>query len=246
MASMILPIDAVFPNPDQPRQQFDQAQLEDLAVSLRERGQLQPIRVTPRGKRYMIVAGECRWRALQLNGATEVEAVIAENQSDVEVLIDAIVENRMRKNVHPLEEGAAFQLCIDAGMTEQEIATQTGLQQVWRVTERTCLLRLRPEYQTLFRGGHLGTSQAYEMAQLDPADQDRLFRAIKRGECSTYAQLRSTAAVLKTEATQTSLLGPDEVSPVERQLAKGLEKRVGQVIAVLRASTVDNEIVALK
>lgn len=246
MASMMLPIGDVFANPDQPRKHFAQAELEDLAASIRERGQLQPIRVTPRQGKWMIVAGERRWRAMSMDGQTEIEATLAAEQTDLQVLLDAIVENRIREDVHPLEEAAAFQAAMDMGLSAQEVATAVGLQQAWRVEERTCLLKLRPEYQTLLRGGHLGGSQAFEMAQMAPPEQDRLFKAIKRGECSTYNQLRSTAAVIKAESGQLSLIDDAGPSKIDRQLAKGLEKRIGQVAAVLRASTVDNEIVALR
>lgn len=241
-----IPIGLVFPNPDQPRKTFDQDALEDLAASIRESGLLQPIRVTPRGERYMIVMGERRYRAHVLSGAETIAAVVGPEQADVDVLVDAIIENRIRKDVHPMEEAVAFQACLDQGMTEQALATKVGLQQAFRITERTCLLRLRPEYQQLYRAGQLGASQAYEMAQFEGGDQDQLFRAIKRGDCATYTQLRSTAMVLKANSAQTSFLDDVGPSPAERTLAKGLEKRIDQVIAVLRASTVDNEIVALK
>lgn len=242
-----IPLELVFGNPDQPRKDFSFEELEDLAASLRENGQLQPIKVTARDGRFMIVMGERRFRALQLNEAPTVLAIVEEEMTDLRVLIEAIVENRQRSDVKPLEEAVAFQACLDAGMTVAELARATGLQQTWRIEERTCLLRLRDQYQQLARSGQLGASQAFEMAQLSPAGQDRLFTMIRKGECPNYAQLRSAAMVLRDAESAPAMfdLG-DEPTPAEKQLARGLEKRIGQVAAVLRASTVDNEVLALK
>lgn len=242
-----LPVEQVFGNPDQPRRAFDQAELEGLAQSIRQNGLLQPIKVTPRDGRWMIILGERRFRAHLLNGAKTVRAIIQDDMGELEILIEAIVENGQRCDVHPMEEAVAYQRCLEAGMSIDALATKLGLRQVWRVTERTCLLQLRPEYQRLARSGQLRKSQAFEMAQLSPTGQDHLFRAIRRGECPTYEALRSAALVLRDREQQTSLLDPtDEPTANERSLAKGLERRFAQVAAVLRASTVDNEVIAVK
>jgi ParB/RepB/Spo0J family partition protein len=241
-----IPVNLIFGNPAQPRQAFDQAELEDLAVSIAQNGLLQPIKVTKRGKRWMVVMGERRFRACKLNGDATAKCVVQNRMSNLDVLVEAIVENRQRVDVKPLEEAVAFQRALDAGMTVEALAHATGLQQAWRITERACLLNLRPEYQQLTRNGHLGGSQAYEMAQLKPVDQDRLFRAIKTGAVSTYTELRSMAAAIQAESGQGSLLGPDDVSPAERQLARSLEARIGKVAAMLRACTVENEVVAVR
>jgi ParB/RepB/Spo0J family partition protein len=241
-----LPVEKVYGNPDQPRQDFDQGYLEDLAASIKANGVLQPIKVTQRGDGYMIVMGECRWRASKIAGLPTIRAVIGEAMSDLDVMVEAIVENGIRRDVKPLEEAVAYQRCLDQGMTVDELAARVGLQQAWRVTERTCLLSLRPEYQQLSRSGQLGNSQAYEMAQLSPAGQDRLFKAIRMGECPTYAALRSMALVIRDSEREVSFLDDEGPTANERTLAKSLERRFAQVAAVLRASTVDNEVVAVK
>lgn len=244
-----IPTAAIFGNPKQPRQTFDQAELEDLAASIRERGQLQPCVVVKakRGK-YMLVAGERRWRAQQLNAAPTTPCLVREKMEPVDILVDAIIENRQRVDVTPLEEARAFQQALDLGMTSQQLADKVGLQQAWRVTERTCLLELRPEYLALLERKQLTASQSYEMAQLSPNGQDALFRAIRRGECATYGLLRSTALVLRDAESQLEFETDErtEATANERQLAKGLERRINQVAAVLRASVIDNEIVAAR
>src|SRR5215469_8499893 len=201
-----VPTRLIFGNPRQPRRTFDPGELEDLAASIRENGQQQPTIVTDRPGHelgdWMIVMGERRWRAQCLNGAETMPCIIRRGMSDADVLIFAIVENRQRAEVPPLEEAAAFQAALDEGLTEQQLAEKLGLQQAWRIRERTCLLKLRPEYQALLSKGQIGGSQAFEMAQLSPAFQDRLFKAIRQGECPTYAMLRSVALVLRDEEAQ--------------------------------------------
>lgn len=247
-----IPTGLIFGNPNQPRRIFDQAELEDLAASIQERGQLQPCVVTTRGDRFMLTMGERRWRAQCLRNAETVPCIIRE-MTDAEVLIDAIVENRLRVDVTPLEEAHGFQAALDMGLTEQELSEKLGLQQAWRIRERTCLLRLRPEYQALLAKGQLGGSAAFEMAQLQPGGQDALFGAIRRGECSNYSLLRSTALVLRDAEAQTDFLSSEEIGQLptpptanERQLAKGLERRIGQVAAMLRATIVDHEVRAVQ
>lgn len=248
----VLAVADVFPNPDQPRTQFDEAHIEDLWSSILEEGLLQPISVTPRqkpdgsGMGWMIVAGECRWRAHVFGGAEHIEAMVHEGLDDQTVMVLAILENARRRDVTPLEEAVAFQKCLDRGMDEAELAKRLGTN-TFRIRERTCLLKLRPEYQLLLRGKNLGRSEAYEMAQLDPVGQDRLFKLIKAGACPDYGTLRATAMQVRDELAQVDFFGMDDKpTEAEKRLAKGLESRFASVIKALRVSVVDNEVVAVK
>src|SRR5579871_2375454 len=171
-----LPLDLIDPNPDQPRQEFEAEPLELLADSIRTMGVLQPIKVTKRGERYLIVMGERRWRASKLAGCKTIPAVVQDRMSNLDVMVEAIVENNVRRDVTPLEEAIAYQRCLDEGLSVEELAEKLGFKQAWRITERTDLLKLRPEYQTLLKGKQITASQAYEMAQLSPAGQDALFK----------------------------------------------------------------------
>lgn len=244
-----LPLDRVFGNPDQPRKKFADAELQDLAQSIQENDLLQPIKVTPRGDRWMIILGERRFRAHQILGAATIPAIVQDDMADVDVLIEAIVENGQRVDVHPLEEAVAYQACLDQGVSIDDLARRLGLRQPWRVSDRVLLLNLRPEYQLLMRTGQLTHTQGTKMAALTPEAQDEVFRAIRRGECSTPEELRSRCLLLRTEGQQGDFMGADTRAPaswVERELVKALECRFAKVASVLRASTIDNEIVAVK
>lgn len=124
-----LPIEQLFPNPDQPRKQFDDNALEDLKQSIRSKGVIQPLIVRPQGgegNRYEIVAGERRWRAAQAVGVHEVPVLIREF-SDEDVLEIAIIENIQRADLNPIEEAAGYeQLMSRFGHTQEKLAAALG------------------------------------------------------------------------------------------------------------------------
>lgn len=239
-------VDMIDANPDQPRKHFDEAALRELAASIQAEGLMQPITVTPRAGRYMIVAGERRWRAHQIAGLKTIDCMI-EKMDEATVMIRAIVENAIRRDVSPIEEAVAFQRCLDMGMTVDELAERLGMKQSWRITERTCLLTLRAEYQQLLRAGQLTHSQGFEMAQLSPAGQDRLFQKIRVGECKSYDALRAASLAIREEEAQLDLIGGEtRMSEADARQIRAFEQRFARVAAILRASTVDNEVVAVR
>ena len=186
--SVTIPMRAIVPNPDQPRKDFDQATLEELAASIGANGLLQPIVVrkvkVKNETRFQIVAGERRWRAHKLLRAKRIKAEIADDMDDSTMDAQAIIENLQREDISQLEEARAYQRMLDRyGYTVEELAKRLGIKQPWRITERTSLLSLRGEYQDLLARGQIGASQAYELSRLSPANQDVLFRAIRSGQC---------------------------------------------------------------
>jgi ParB family chromosome partitioning protein len=128
-ADQQLPIDQISPNPDQPRRDFDDAALKELADSIAEKGIIQPliVRADPSDAgRYQIVAGERRWRAAQLARLHEVPAVIREF-NDTEVLEIAIIENIQRADLNPVEEAMGYrQLQEKFGHTQEQLSTALG------------------------------------------------------------------------------------------------------------------------
>ncbi len=133
-----IPIDLVQRNPQQPRKHFDEADLSELASSIKTHGVLQPILVRPIADgRFEIVAGERRWRAAQRAGLHTIPAVIRE-LNEVEVLEIAIVENVQRADLNPIEEAQGFQALIDRfGRTQEEIADAVGIKaEVAAITAR--------------------------------------------------------------------------------------------------------------
>ena len=247
-----LPVDSVIPNPDQPRKRFDNEKLKELAESIRENGQLQPIKVRPAGDgRYMIIFGERRWRAHCLLGLETIKAEVVET-GDTAMAIQAIVENLQSEDVTPLEEAHSYQAMLDTGMTVDELDKRIGLRQPWRITERTSLLALKTDYQDLLAKGHLSPSQSFEMSRLTPQNQDRLFAAIKTGECNSYNRLRATAEGFVAAEAQGSMFGDggmeaeDAPTDEEVQKTKRLEAKVAQVCQILAGGFKNGEVVILK
>lgn len=128
-ADRALPIETVHPNPDQPRRRFDEAELGDLAASIRARGIIQPIIVRPDPSRpgeHQIVAGERRWRAAQIAGLHEVPVVVRA-LSDLEVLEIAIVENIQRSDLNPVEEAQGYATLMERfGHTQEQLGQALG------------------------------------------------------------------------------------------------------------------------
>ena len=122
----LLPIESIKPNKDQPRKNFEDSALKDLASSIREKGVIQPLTVRKSGSDYEIIAGERRWRASKLAGIKNLPVVIIE-ADDNEVLELALIENLQREDLNPIEEAEAYQkLSEDFNLTHEEISKKIG------------------------------------------------------------------------------------------------------------------------
>lgn len=121
-----LKINDISPNADQPRKQFDQDKLQELAASIRENGVIQPIIVCKAEKGYKIVAGERRWRASRMAGLSVIPAIVRD-LTNLQVLQHALIENIQRQDLNPLEEALALdKLITDHEMTQESLAKVVG------------------------------------------------------------------------------------------------------------------------
>ena len=160
-----LPIAEVEPNRDQPRKEFDQEALEELAASIAEHGVLQPILVRPVSGGYQIVAGERRWRAARLAGLVEIPAVIKE-MTDQEVGQAALVENLQREDLNPVEEALGYhQLMEQFGMTQEQVAKKVSKSRP-AVANAVRLLGLPEEVLAFLRAGSLTAGHAKALLSL--------------------------------------------------------------------------------
>lgn len=126
---LVVPVERVQPNPDQPRRTFDNDALQELGASIAEKGIIQPliVRISPRDPQmFEIVAGERRWRAAQIAKLHEIP-VLVRNYTDTEVLEVAIIENIQRANLNPVDEAASYRQLMDKfGHTQDQMATALG------------------------------------------------------------------------------------------------------------------------
>jgi len=172
-------IGAITPNPRQPRRGFDEDALEELAVSIREVGLLQPVvvrQVMP--GRYELIMGERRWRACQRAGLEHIPAIVR-GTTDDDMLREALMENLHREQLNPLEEAAAYQqLLDDFGATHDELAHKVGRSRP-HISNTIRLLHLPPAVQRRVAAGVLSAGHARALLALeDPDAQERLAHRI--------------------------------------------------------------------
>jgi len=177
-------VDAIVPNPKQPRTVFDEEALEELKSSIREVGFLQPIVVreldldapgrrerSERGEiKYELVMGERRWRAAQALEREQIPAIIRETRDDA-MLRDALLENIHRANLNPLEEAAAYQQLLDEfGATHEELARRIGRSRP-QISNTIRLLNLPSVVQRRVAAGVLSAGHARALLSLDDTEQ---------------------------------------------------------------------------
>jgi len=175
-----IPLDAITPNPRQPREVFDEEALAELVHSLREVGLLQPVVVRPigDGNRYELIMGERRWRAAREAGFSAIPAIVRDTGDD-DMLRDALLENLHRAQLNPLEEAAAYdQLLQDFGCTHDELAGRIGRSRP-QISNTLRLLKLPPLVQRRVAAGVLSAGHARALLGLeDPAAQERLAQRV--------------------------------------------------------------------
>lgn len=193
-ADQNVPIEALSPNPDQPRRTFEEAALEELAQSIKERGIIQPIIVRSKGDGYEIVAGERRWRAAQRAQVHRVPVVVRD-LSDAEVLEIAIIENIQRADLNAIDEAAGYQQLMDRfGHTQEQLGTALGKSRS-HIANLLRLLTLPEAVRDHVVQGRLSAGHARALVgQENAAD---LARQIIRGGLS----VRATEALVKQGAT---------------------------------------------
>jgi len=163
-----LPVEALGPNPHQPRKGFSEDALAELAHSIKTSGILQPIVARRRGARYEILVGERRWRAAQRAGLARVPVLVRE-ATDAEALQLALVENLLREDLNPLEEADAYQrLMAEFGWTQDELATRIGKDRS-SIANALRLRRLPDPIQEDLRAGRLTMGHARALLGLATA-----------------------------------------------------------------------------
>lgn len=193
------------PNKSQPREDFDDEKLGELADSIRENGVLQPILVRPlENGGYQIVAGERRWRASRLAGLTEVPVFIRE-LDDKQTMQIALIENIQRQDLSPLEESQAYQKLMDTyGMTQQEVAKAVGKSRSV-IANSLRLQKLPSEVKGMLNDGKLTVGHAKILAGID--NEEELLNAAR--ECAdrsmTVRELELYASKLHYENTEEKL-----------------------------------------
>ena len=180
-----IPVNLIEPNPNQPRREFDEEAMNELAMSIREVGLITPItlRQMPDGK-YQIIAGERRWRASQIAGLAKMPAYIR-TVDDENVMEMALVENIQREDLNAIEIALAYQHMADTmGMTQERIAERVGKSRT-AITNYMRLLKLPAQIQMALKNHEVDMGHARALLSLDsPSAQIRLFKEVQKNEYS--------------------------------------------------------------
>ena len=175
----MLNISKVEPNKSQPRKNFNEDALQELADSIKEHGIIEPLIVQDRGKYYEIIAGERRWRAANLAGLTEVPVII-KNLTNLEIMEIALIENIQREDLNPIEEALAYKHLMDeSNYTQDALAQRVGKNRT-TITNAMRLLKLCPDVQQMLidemlSAGHARALLSVENPELQYTLAQRVF-----------------------------------------------------------------------
>ncbi len=226
---MILPLQKVEPNPNQPRKLFDEEQLQALSDSIGEHGLLQPLAVRSIGDGYyQIIAGERRWRAARMAGLKEVPVMVVE-ADDKNVMELALVENLQRQDLNPMEEAEGYRVLMeDFGLTQEQAAVRVGKSRP-AVTNALRLLALPEEVKDYVIDGTLSAGHARAVLSLP---NERLQKAAAQKIIALRLSVRQAEAMCKRmeqekeEKEKKPPLSVDYVGECEKLLTKHLGRKV--------------------
>jgi ParB family chromosome partitioning protein len=181
----LIRLDRIVADPNQPRVEFDADSLERLGKSLKERGQLQPIRVrwNEADGFYVVVIGERRWRAARLAGMESIACVVVPDTATPEELLeDQLIENCVREDLKPIEQPRAYKALIDSrGISQRQLAEKLRIAQA-TVARTLALLTLPEEIQASVDASEIGPTEAYQLSRVaDPREQVRMAREARAG-----------------------------------------------------------------
>lgn len=223
-----LPIYKVEPNPDQPRRDFDEEELQTLADSISVHGVIQPltVRELPSGY-YQIIAGERRWRAARLANLSEVPVVVIE-ADDRKAMELALIENLQRQDLNPVEEALGYQTLIsEYGLTQEDAAKQVGKSRP-AVANALRLLGLCPEVLEKLRRGDLtaGHARAILTLKTDKKQQEAAQKIIALALSVRQAETLCKNMAKEPAPKKEEVFAVDYVAECEKQLSKHLGRGV--------------------
>ena len=224
--AVTLNINDIEPNRDQPRKDFDDDAVAELADSIAQHGLIQPIVVAPLSSgRYSIVAGERRWRACRMAGLMEVPVII-KDASQQELMEIALIENLQREDLNPVEEAFGYRSLIDAfGLTQEEVAVRMGKSRT-AVTNALRLLNLNEDELSALRVGAITAGHARTLITVEDAElRQKMLSAAQEG--ASVRDLERMAQLAKKPAKAAKKQEKNKLySEVELSLRSELRRKV--------------------
>lgn len=231
---IMLKLSVIEPNREQPRQDFKEEALSELADSMKEYGVLQPLLVQKKGDFFEIIAGERRWRAAKLAGLKEVPVVIREytKQQAMEI---ALIENVQREDLNPIEEAKAYQrLMHEFGLKQEEIAARVSKNRV-TITNSMRLLKLDSRVQEMLManqitGGHARAILAVE----DPEIQFKLAKRVVEESISVREIEKIVKSLSKVKEPKAKKEEDESLTLIFRELEDRMKSAVGTKVSINR------------
>lgn len=232
----------IMPNPNQPRRQFDEEALAELADSIRSLGLIQPVTVKRNGNgKYLLISGERRWRASQTAGLQSLPAYIRE-ADDTDLHAMALVENLQRRDLNAIEVALGLQRLVDeCGLTQDALSDKVGMKRS-TVANYMRLLKLPAEVQLAIKEGVISTGHAKAIAGAAPEDQLRLLRKCIRKALSVR-QTEEAVRALAEKTVATPDREEEEYPESYSRLVEQLERLFTEDISIKRGKNGGGKIV---
>lgn len=225
------PVELIEPNPYQPRQSFEEAELEELVESVREKGIITPLLVSRAEAGYRLIAGERRWRAAQKAGLERVPVVVRES-TPIEALELALVENIHRKDLNPIEEAIAYTRWLEDTRTTQEaLAKRLGKDRT-TITNTLRLLKLPQRIQEDLLANRLSMGHARVLAGLKGQEEQLRLRDMIVRKSLSVRQAEAIARRVESGRNRRQKTAGEE--PYFRSLTEGLKRSLGTKVEIRR------------
>jgi len=224
-------IKKIVANDKQPRRDFDESKLDELADSMKHHGVLQPVILRKKGNTYELVAGERRWRAAAKAGIKKIPAIIKE-LSDADVMEIALIENLQREDLNPMEEALAYKsLMDDFGLTQEELSKRVGKSRS-QIANTVRLLNLNKEIQDLVSQDKLTAGHARALLSIQDS-KERLLLANKiNQEALSVRQTEQLVKKITTEHNKEKQQKPKEINPVIIDITERLQRTLGTRVKI--------------
>ena len=228
--SILIDINSIRPNSEQPRKAFDEEKILALSESIKQYGIIQPLVLNKIDDNYIIVAGERRWRAAKKAGITEVPAVIM-NLSDKEILEISLIENIQRQDLNPIEEAIAYKkLMEEFSLTQEELSTRIGKSRT-AITNTMRLMNLDPRVQEYIIDGVL--SEGHGRALLGIIDKELQYKTAQKVIDEKLSVRQLEAIVKQLGKTKINKEKKDEIyNPYYKDIENRFENLLGTKVNI--------------
>ena len=232
----MLKISQVEPNRSQPRKQFDQEALEELAGSIKQYGIIQPVIVTKKTDYYEIIAGERRWRAAKLAGLKEIPVVVKE-YSDKEIAEISLIENIQRENLNPIEEAQAYKTLIEEyDLTQEELSERISKSRA-QIANTMRLLKLHEDVQKLLINGALSAGHARALLGLEIMEEQLRVAEKIMNESLSVRQTEDLIRQINDPPRTTHKTKKPESNVFYKDLERRMTEKLGTKVKISRSDS---------